>query len=42
VVYALSVEQFAERYPDSVAPSVLQDGPALYEEAVAVLDGYER
>ncbi len=42
VVYALSARQFAERYPASVAPSVPQERPALYDEAVAVLDGYER
>ena len=29
VVYALSVEPFAQRYPHSAAPSVPQDGPAL-------------
>ena len=42
VVFALSAQQFAERYPDSVAPPVPQEGPALFDEAVAVLDGYER
>ena len=42
VVYALSARQFAERYPASVAPPVPQEGPFLFDEAVAVLDGYER
>jgi len=42
VVYALSAGQFAERYPASVARSVPQEGPFLFDEAVAVLDGYER
>ena len=42
VVYALSAQQFAERYPASVASAVPQEGPALYDEAVAALDGYER
>ncbi len=40
VVYALSGEQFATRYPTEVFGSVPQEGPALFEEAVVPLDGY--
>jgi tRNA(Arg) A34 adenosine deaminase TadA len=41
VVFALSAEQFAIRYPSEVFGSVPQEGPALFEEAVVPLDGYE-
>jgi tRNA(Arg) A34 adenosine deaminase TadA len=41
VVYALSGEQFASRYPSSGFESVPQEGPALFAEAVGPLDGYE-
>ena len=42
VVYALSARQFADALSRLGRPSVPQEGPALYDEAVAVLDGYER
>ncbi|MFJ8311089.1 MULTISPECIES: nucleoside deaminase [unclassified Streptomyces] len=41
VVYALSTEQLIELNPKSGAwPAIVQDGPALFEEARAPLDDY--
>jgi tRNA(Arg) A34 adenosine deaminase TadA len=40
VVYALSNEQFGEIKPGGSWPVVPQEGPALYDEARAVVDGY--
>jgi tRNA(Arg) A34 adenosine deaminase TadA len=40
VVYALSNEQLREIKPGSGWPVVPQHGPALYDEARAVIDGY--
>src|SRR4051794_35207335 len=41
-VSALRARQSAGLSPASAAPPVLQEGPFLFDEAVAVLDGYER
>jgi tRNA(Arg) A34 adenosine deaminase TadA len=40
VVYALSSEQFASLNPASSWPTVVQEGPALFEEARAPFEGY--
>ncbi len=42
VVFALSTEQLNALFPNAGPPSVPQDGPALFEEARAPLDGYYR
>jgi tRNA(Arg) A34 adenosine deaminase TadA len=42
VVYALSNEQLAALQPGGGWPEVAQDGPALYEEARAAVEGYYR
>lgn len=40
VVFALSTEQITAMKPPSTAPQVRLDGPALFDEASAPLDGY--
>jgi tRNA(Arg) A34 adenosine deaminase TadA len=40
VVYALSGEQLNALKPSGAFPAVGQEGPALYDEARAVVDGY--
>jgi tRNA(Arg) A34 adenosine deaminase TadA len=40
VVYALSGEQLNALKPSGAFPAVDQEGPALYDEARAVVDGY--
>lgn len=40
VVYALSTEQFAGLNPGSNWPEVLQEGPALFEEARTPIEEY--
>ncbi|MDH6142145.1 MULTISPECIES: nucleoside deaminase [Kitasatospora] len=43
VVYALSTEQLVELNPQSGAwPTVVQDGPALFDEARGPIDAYYR
>ena len=42
VVFALSNEQFGVIRPGSGWPVVPQTGPLLYDEARAVIDGYDR
>lgn len=40
VVYALSSDQFLELVPSGGWPDVPQDGPALFDEARAPIEGY--
>ena len=40
VVFALSNEQFEDLQPAGGFPRVRQDGPALYDEARAAVEGY--
>jgi tRNA(Arg) A34 adenosine deaminase TadA len=40
VVFALSTEQFAGLFPNAGFAPVPQEGPALFDEARAPLDGY--
>lgn len=42
VVYALSTDQLAGLKPSGGPPKVPQDGPALFDEARAAVDGYYR
>ncbi|WP_377273822.1 nucleoside deaminase [Peterkaempfera sp. SMS 1(5)a] len=42
VVFALSNEQLSAIRPGSGQPPVPQDGPALFEEVRAVVEGYHR
>lgn len=42
VVYALSTEQFVEINPSGGWPTVVQDGPALFDEASAPIAAYYR
>jgi hypothetical protein len=42
VVFALSDEQLLDIRPGSGRPPVPQDGPALLDEARAVVEGYYR
>ena len=42
VVFALSNEQFEDLKPSGGFPRVRQDGPALYDEARAAVEGYYR
>ena len=41
VVFALSGEQFAGLRPSGGRPAVRQEGPALFDEASAVVEGYD-
>jgi tRNA(Arg) A34 adenosine deaminase TadA len=40
VVFALSNEQFEDLKPSGGFPRVRQDGPALFDEARAAVEGY--
>jgi hypothetical protein len=42
VVYALSTHQFTLLSPDPGWPSVVQEGPALFEEARVPIEEYYR